>query len=114
MFDSLLIANRGEIVGRIARTAKRLGLRTIAIASDADHDSVHARACDELVVIGGERPADSYLHIEKVIDAAKRSGARGDPSGLRFLAESGPLRAGRHRSGPRVDRATAVPRWSDG
>ena len=88
MLDSVLIANRGEIVMRIARTARRMGLRTIAIASDADRDSEHARSCDEMVGIGGERPADSYLRIDKVLDAARRSDARAIHPGYGFLAEN--------------------------
>jgi geranyl-CoA carboxylase alpha subunit len=88
MFDSLLIANRGEIVARIARTARRMGLRTIAVASDADLDSVHARSCDACVAIGGQQPADSYLRIDKLIEAARHSGARAVHPGYGFLAEN--------------------------
>jgi len=88
MFDSLLIANRGEIAIRIARSAKRLGLRTIAVASDADRDVPHTRACDEVIAIGGERPSDSYLRIDKLVAAARASGARAVHPGYGFLAES--------------------------
>ena len=88
MFASLLIANRGEIVARIARTARRMGLRTVAIASDADRGGAHASACDECMNIGGEPPSDSYLRIDKVIDAARRSGAHAIHPGYGFLAEN--------------------------
>ena len=87
-FDSLLIANRGEVALRIARTARRRGLRTIAVVSDADRDGPHARACDAAVAIGGERPADSYLRIDRLLAAAQASGARAVHPGYGFLAES--------------------------
>ena len=67
MFRSVLIANRGEIACRIARTAKRLGLRTIAVYSTADADALHVRSCDEAHCIGGAEPRDSYLSIESLI-----------------------------------------------
>src|SRR5271168_1057087 len=71
MFSSVLIANRGEIAVRIARTAKRLGLRTIAVYSEADAGALHVRACDEAFAIGPAAPRESYLNIEKLIDAAQ-------------------------------------------
>src|SRR4029079_2376048 len=73
MSDVLLIANRGEIVTRVARSARALGFKTIAVASDADRDAPHTLACDAVVRIGGERPADSYLRIDKLIAAAQAS-----------------------------------------
>ncbi len=88
MFDSLLIANRGEIAVRIARTARAMGIRTIGIASAADVGVVHGRACDHCVPIGGERAVDSYLRIDKVIEAARQSGAQAVHPGYGFLAES--------------------------
>ncbi len=84
----LLIANRGEIVARIARTASRLGLATIAIASDADREAPFTRSCDRVVAIGGERAADSYLRIDLVITAARASGARAVHPGYGFLSEN--------------------------
>ena len=87
-FDSLLIANRGEIAIRIARSARELGLRTIAIASDPDRNAPHVRACDDAVMIGGDRPADSYLRIEKIVAAARTSGAQAVHPGYGFLAEN--------------------------
>ena len=86
--DSVLIANRGEIVLRVARTAKRLGLRTVAVASDADRDAPHAASCDAVVDIGGERPADSYLRIEKLLAAAHSTRARAVHPGYGFLSEN--------------------------
>jgi geranyl-CoA carboxylase alpha subunit len=86
--DSVLIANRGEIVLRVARTAKRLGLRTVAVASDADRDAPHAASCDAVVDIGGERPADSYLRIDKLLAAAHSTRARAVHPGYGFLSEN--------------------------
>ena len=87
-FDSVLIANRGEIVTRVARTARALGFKTIAIASDADRGEPHTQACDITVPIGGERPADSYLRIDKVLAAARATGARAIHPGYGFLSEN--------------------------
>ena len=75
MFSSVLIANRGEIACRIARTAKRLGMRTIAVYSAADARALHVRLCDEAHCIGPAEPRESYLSIERLIEAARSSGA---------------------------------------
>ena len=87
-FDSILIANRGEIVTRIARTARRMGFKTIVVASDADRDAPHTGACDVVMPIGGERPADSYLRIDKLLTAARLSGAQAVHPGYGFLSEN--------------------------
>jgi len=87
-FDSVLIANRGEIVSRVARTAHALGFKTIAIASDSDRAAPHTRSGDLVVPIGGERPADSYLRIDKILDAARVSGAGAIHPGYGFLSEN--------------------------
>ena len=87
-FDSLLIANRGEIVTRVARTARSLGFKTIAVASSVDAHAPHTQACDAVVNIGGERPADSYLRIDKLIAAARASGAQAVHPGYGFLSEN--------------------------
>jgi geranyl-CoA carboxylase alpha subunit len=84
MFKSLLIANRGEIALRVARTARRLGVRTIAVYSDADRSAPHVRACDEAVHIGGSAPRDSYLNIEAIL----RAGGDAVHPGYGFLAEN--------------------------
>jgi geranyl-CoA carboxylase alpha subunit len=88
---SLLVANRGEIAGRIMRSAKRMGLRTIAVYSDADANALHVRAADAAVRIGAASPRESYLNIVSIIDAAKRSGADAVHPGYGFLAESADL-----------------------
>ncbi len=85
---SLLIANRGEIARRIMRTAQRMGLRTIAVHSDADRDALHVREADTAARIGGAAPRDSYLNIVAIIDAAKRTGADAVHPGYGFLAEN--------------------------
>jgi geranyl-CoA carboxylase alpha subunit len=87
-FESILIANRGEVVTRIARTARALGFRTVAVASDADRDAPHTQACDAVVPIGGERPADSYLRIDKLLHAARVGAAQAVHPGYGFLAEN--------------------------
>jgi 3-methylcrotonyl-CoA carboxylase alpha subunit len=88
MFAKLLIANRGEIACRIARTARRLGIRTVAVYSDADADSAHVAACDEAVHIGGPRPQESYLRGEVILEAARRTGSDAIHPGYGFLSEN--------------------------
>ena len=88
MIKKLLIANRGEIACRIARTAKRMGLRTIAVYSAADANALHVRACDVAYGIGPAPAAQSYLRIDKIIDAAKMSGADAIHPGYGFLSEN--------------------------
>jgi len=88
MFSSVLIANRGEIACRIARTAKRLGLRTIAVYSAADAKSLHVGVCDEAYCIGGAAPRESYLCIERLIEAGKNSRAQCVHPGYGFLSEN--------------------------
>jgi 3-methylcrotonyl-CoA carboxylase alpha subunit len=87
MFSSVLIANRGEIACRIARTAKRLGLRTIAVYSDADAHALHVAACDEAYRIGPASARDSYLAIDKIIAVAREARAECIHPGYGFLAE---------------------------
>lgn len=83
----ILIANRGEIAIRIARTAKAMNYKTVAVYSDADRFSEHVKFCDEAYYIGGSVPKDSYLHVENVIAAAKKSGATFIHPGYGFLSE---------------------------
>jgi acetyl/propionyl-CoA carboxylase alpha subunit len=86
--NRLLIANRGEIAVRIARSARRLGIATIAVCSDADLGSPHVAACDEHVPIGGLLPSESYLVIDKIIAAARATGAQAIHPGYGFLSEN--------------------------
>ena len=88
MFQTLLIANRGEIACRVAATARRLGLRTVAVYSDADADAQHVLACDQAVRIGGPEPRDSYLQIDAILNAARVSGAHAIHPGYGFLSEN--------------------------
>ncbi len=88
MFKSILIANRGEIACRIARTAKRLGLRTIAVYSDADADALHVRACDEAHRIGPAPAGESYLLIDNLIEVARAARADCVHPGYGFLSEN--------------------------
>ena len=84
----LLIANRGEIACRIARTARRLGIHTIAVCSDADASARHADACDEAIIIGGCTAAESYLQAGKILEAARRANAQAVHPGYGFLSEN--------------------------
>jgi len=88
MFTKILIANRGEIACRVAATAKRLGVKTVAVYSDADAQAKHVAVCDEAVYIGGSAPKDSYLRWERIIDAAKATGAQAIHPGYGFLSEN--------------------------
>jgi len=91
MFRSLLIANRGEIAIRVMRTAKRMGLRTIAVYSDADATAAHVAAADEAYRIGPAAPRESYLNVDAILAAAKESGAEAIHPGYGFLSENAAL-----------------------
>ena len=88
MFSKILIANRGEIACRVAATARRMGVRTVAVYSDADANAKHVAACDESVHIGGSAPKDSYLQWERILQAAKDTGAQAVHPGYGFLSEN--------------------------
>jgi 3-methylcrotonyl-CoA carboxylase alpha subunit len=88
MFKKILIANRGEIACRVAATARRMGVKTVAVYSDADAHAKHVAACDEAVHIGGSAPKDSYLRWEAILAAAKATGAQAVHPGYGFLSEN--------------------------
>ena len=76
MFSKILIANRGEIACRVAATARRMGIQTVAVYSEADADAQHVKAGDEAVCVGGAAPRDSYLQWQRILEAAKATGAQ--------------------------------------
>ena len=88
MFTKILIANRGEIACRVAATAKRMGIQTVAVYSDADANAKHVSACDEAIHVGGSAPKDSYLRWEAIIEAAKATGSQAIHPGYGFLSEN--------------------------
>jgi 3-methylcrotonyl-CoA carboxylase alpha subunit len=88
MFKKILIANRGEIACRVAATARRMGVKTVAVYSDADASAKHVAVCDEAVHIGGSAPKDSYLRWERIIEAAQATGAQAIHPGYGFLSEN--------------------------
>ena len=99
MFDKILIANRGEIACRVARTALRMGIRTVAVYSDADVGALHVTVCDEAYRLGPPPPRDSYLDGKAIIAIAKRAGAQAIHPGYGFLSENEPFAAECAREG---------------
>jgi 3-methylcrotonyl-CoA carboxylase alpha subunit len=88
MFDKILIANRGEIAVRVARTCKRLGIRTVAVYSEADANAMHVAACDEAFLIGPAPARESYLRADRILEVAKKTGAQAIHPGYGFLSEN--------------------------
>ncbi|MCG8427473.1 MAG: ATP-grasp domain-containing protein, partial [Chromatiales bacterium] len=88
MFNKILIANRGEIACRVARTAKRMGIATVAVYSEADANAMHVSMCDEAFLIGPAAAKDSYLRADKILEVAKASGAQAVHPGYGFLSEN--------------------------
>ena len=113
MFESVLIANRGEIACRVAKTAKRLGMRTVAVYSTADEGALHMRLADEAYLIGEAEPRQSYLNIERLIATAKKARAQCVHPGYGFLSENADFaeacaKAGIVFVGPPVDAIRAM------
>src|SRR5271163_590568 len=87
MFKKILIANRGEIACRVMKSARRMGIETVAVYSEADRDALHVEMADEAVLIGPPAAAESYLLIDKIVEACKQTGAEAVHPGYGFLSE---------------------------
>src|ERR1700694_3855154 len=87
VFSKILIANRREIACRVIRTARRMGIKTVAVYSEADADALHVRRADEAVPIGPARSAKSYLKTEPILEACRKTGAQAVHPGYGFLSE---------------------------
>ncbi|KND57837.1 Methylcrotonyl-CoA carboxylase biotin-containing subunit [Candidatus Paraburkholderia schumanniana] len=113
MFNKILIANRGEIARRVAATAKRLNVGSVAVYSDADAKAKHVDVCDEAVHVGGSAASESYLRIERIVEAAKKTGAQAIHPGYGFLSENEAFanacqKAGIEFIGPPVEAISAM------
>src|SRR5436309_5868968 len=112
-FRTLLIANRGEIACRVIRSARTMGLRTVAVYSEADRDAMHVAMADEAVLLGPARARASYLNIARVIEAARQTGAEAVHPGYGFLSENAEFaaacaQAGLVFVGPTAEMMTAM------
>ena len=114
MFKKILIANRGEIACRVIRTAKAMGIKTVAVYSDADARAPHVRMADESVRMGPAPAAESYLKAELIIDACKATGRRGGASGLWLSVRARELRRGARQGRDRLHRAAGQSDRGDG
>jgi len=99
MFDKILIANRGEIACRVIKTARKMGIKTVAVYSDADKEALHVRMADEAVHIGPSPSAESYLIADKILDACKQTGAQAVHPGYGFLSENAGFTAALDKAG---------------
>ncbi len=88
MFQKILIANRGEIAVRIMKTCQKLGIRTVAIYSEADENALHVKMANEAYLVGGPRVQESYLNLEKIIEIAKKTNAEAIHPGYGLLSEN--------------------------
>ena len=88
MFEKILIANRGEIAIRIIRTCRKLNVKTVAVYSDADRDALHVKMADEAVHIGPAPSSQSYIVIDRIMDAIRQTGAQAVHPGYGFLSEN--------------------------
>src|SRR5580704_5347642 len=99
MFKKILIANRGEIACRVIRSARRMGIKSVAVYSDADADALHVRDADEAVRIGPPPSAESYLRIDRILEACRQTGAEAVHPGYGFLSEKADFAAALAKAG---------------
>ena len=111
MFKRVLIANRGEIAVRIIRACREMGIESVAVYSDVDRKALHVRKADYAYHIGPATASESYLNVDKILDVARRSQARGDPPRLRFSLGECPLCAGLRRRMASSSSAPRPSRW---
>ena len=99
MFSKILIANRGEIACRVIKTCRAMGIKTVAVYSDADADALHVREADEAVHIGAPAAAQSYLLVDRIVEACRKTGAEAVHPGYGFLSEKEEFAAALKKAG---------------